>query len=424
MSTNKSRSWFVGVALVGALGASILRAAESETAEQVFQRRILPIFKSPNPSSCTQCHLGGVDLKHYILPSHEKTFLSLRDQGLIDADKPDASKILKLINMRETDNPGADLIHEKTRQAEYEAFATWIKACVADSRLMAAPKLKPAELAQAKKPVEVIRHGRKDRLLESFENNIWAMRFRCMSCHIEGSKENDKLKAEHGDQVAWMKAAGPEATMNYLIASKLIDVKQPEKSLLLLKPLKVVDHVGGKKFIMGDQGYRAFRTWIEDYAKIVNEQYATAASLPDLDTNHERFGTEIWIKLSNTLPAWGDNLLQADVYAWDASKNAWETEPIASADRANFAKGRLWQHTLTLIAATGSQRAAQWKRGRPALDDGKYLVKVYVDQRGRVASNWTATLGLSDYVGQTEVQSSWPARYGRMTVVDASKLKP
>src|SRR5207237_1243437 len=55
-------------------------AADQPSPQQVFERRILPIFKSPEPSSCLQCHLSGVDLKNYILPSHEKTFASLRDQ--------------------------------------------------------------------------------------------------------------------------------------------------------------------------------------------------------------------------------------------------------------------------------------------------------------------------------------------------------
>src|SRR5438309_10371800 len=103
-----------------------LMAADS--AEQVFEKRILPIFKSPNPSSCTQCHLAGVDLKNYILPSHEKTFLSLRDQGLIDLDQPEKSKILQLIQMGESDKSPAALINAKMRQTEYEAFAEWIKS--------------------------------------------------------------------------------------------------------------------------------------------------------------------------------------------------------------------------------------------------------------------------------------------------------
>src|SRR5207302_10122531 len=106
------------------------RAAEA-TPEQVFEKRILPIFQSPNPSSCVQCHLSGVDLKQYILPSSAKTFLSLRDQGLVDLKDPEDSKILRLINMNEADR-GANLIHEKQRKAEYEAFVEWLRACAAD----------------------------------------------------------------------------------------------------------------------------------------------------------------------------------------------------------------------------------------------------------------------------------------------------
>ena len=54
---------------------------------KVFEERILPIFKSPDPSSCVRCHLAAVDLKNYILPSAKDTFLALRQQGLIDLEK-------------------------------------------------------------------------------------------------------------------------------------------------------------------------------------------------------------------------------------------------------------------------------------------------------------------------------------------------
>jgi hypothetical protein len=422
-SWRSASGWFVVVAAIG-LGGGLPSAAGDDSAAAVFERRIMPIFRSPNPSSCTQCHLAAVDLKNYILPSHEKTFLSLRDQGLIDVANPDESKILKLINMRDPENAGAELIHEKTRQAEYEAFASWIKACVADPQLVGAAKLTSAELARPKRPPEVIRHARKDRLLESFENNIWAMRFRCMSCHIEGTKENDKFRNEYGDRVAWIKSAGAEATMNYLVSTELIDVRNPDKSLLLLKPLKAVEHGGGKKFIVGDQGYKAFRTWLEDYAKTVGDKYPTAAALPKIDESIERFGSNVWIKLTNTAPEWGEALLQADVYTWDASRSAWEPSPIATTDRPNNPKGRLWQHTLTLLAAKDSPRAADWTRGKPRLPPGRYLVKVYVDGRGKVARNWTTALDQADYVGQTEFQANWAEEYRGMTVVDAGKLRP
>lgn len=386
--------------------------AADDSSEQLFTKRILPIFKSPNPSSCTQCHLAGLDLKEYILPSHEKTFLSLRDQGLIDTANPAKSKILHWIEMDDPKAP-ATLIQANTRRAEYDAFAAWIAACVADTKLVAAPKLSPSELAEPKKPDEVIRHARKDRLLESFENTIWAMRFRCMNCHIEGTKENKERVAKFGEQVAWMKAAGPEATMDYLISTDLININKPEQSLLLLKPLKAVEHGGGKKFLIDDQGYLAFRSWIDDYAKIVKNKYTTAASLPKTQTDRQFFGSESWLKIANTPEVWGDALVQVDVHARDAKTGGWDPLPIAFTDRANFGKGRTWQHTITLAAPKDSDLAVRWKQGNARLPAGQYLVKAYVMQNGKRLP-----------AGQTEVESRWETGYQKMTVVEGSKLRP
>src|SRR5262245_59282876 len=204
------------------LGAVALQAAEP-TPREVFEQRLLPIFRSPNPSSCVQCHLAGVDLKNYILPDHEKTFRSLRDQGLIDLDKPDQSKILKLIAMGGGDEGGPARIAAKARQAEYDAFAAWIKSCASDAKLRASPKLDEKERAGPARPIEVIRHARKDRLLESFERQVWALRFRCMNCHTEGTPQADKHVQEHGERVAWVKKEGARATMEYVLASRLVN---------------------------------------------------------------------------------------------------------------------------------------------------------------------------------------------------------
>lgn len=391
--------------------------------QQVFERRLLPIFKSPHPSSCVQCHLAGVDLKDYLRPSAEQTFVSLRDQGLIDLDRPEKSKILALIQMGEKDGTGAALLHQKTRRAEYEAFADWIQRSVQDPRLRSLPRLPTGEVAGPKRPPEVIRHARTDRLLESFTNTIWAMRFRCMGCHTEGTDQNRKLVQEHGRRVAWFKAEGPEATLDYLRHSKLIDVAHPERSLLLLKPLNEVQHGGGRKFLPGDQGYKAFRTFLEDYARTVRDQYPDADSLPRDGTEPARFGSDIWLKLTNTPPTWGDKLLQVHLFAWNTAQKTWEPEAIATSDRAVWGQGRLWQHNLTLLAPKGSDRAMAWARGRPSLPPGRYLLKVHVDQDGKLARDWQAVLGPEDLVGAVEVESAWPEGYGRMTAVEAGKVK-
>src|SRR3954468_23023226 len=148
--------------LLAALVAVPALCAADPSPAQVFEARILPIFKSPDPSSCVQCHLAGVDLKDYILPSAEKTFRSLRDQGLIDLSAPERSKILTLIQMGKAD-PKAAAVHANNRKAEYEAFAAWITACAADPALRDAPRLDPGEQARPAAAGEVIRHERSDR---------------------------------------------------------------------------------------------------------------------------------------------------------------------------------------------------------------------------------------------------------------------
>jgi len=411
--------WFItGVVVASSPG---LGGAAEPTPAEVFEKRIVPIFKSPNPSSCVQCHLAGVDLKDYILPDAEKTFRSLRDQGLIDLDAPEKSKIVKLIDMG-GNAKGPNAVNAKLRVAERDAFVAWIKACAADPKLKVAPKLDEKDRAQPARPVEVIRHARKDQVLESFEKNVWAWRFRCMNCHTEGTPQNDKYRKEYGERVAWVKKGGSSDTLEYLIASKLIDPAKPEQSPLLRKPLGE-KHEGGTKFVVGDDAYKGFRTWIEDVAAIRGDKYATPADLPPTDVGPQRFGTELWLKLTACPPGWGDKFLQARVFAWDAKRKAWDETPIAVSDRVVSGKANLWQHSLTLLAAKDSERAKAWRSGKPSLPDGKYLLRVYVDGDGKLAKDWKAVLGEADLAGQVEFQAKWREGYNAMTAVDASKVR-
>jgi len=404
--------------LVILLLAPAATAAEPSP-EQVFDKRIKPIFNSPNPSSCVQCHLAGVDLKNYIRPSAKETFLSLRDQGLVDLDKPEKSRILDLIAMGK-DEKGAKLIHQQNRTAEYEAFKVWIIASAADPELRNAQKVDGDKLAKPARPNEVIRHERMDRLLTSFENTVWAMRFRCMNCHSEGSIEPKRL-AEHGRKLELFKAAGAEATLKALLESKVIDYKEPEKSLLLQKPLNAVKHEGGVKFLAGDQGYKAFRAFLDDVAKIKADKYATAADLP-VAPKIQAFGTQVWLKIINTPLEWADKLLTVKVFAWDAKAQKWEAEPLATSDRKVSGSGKLWQHTLTLMTATNSDRAKAWKTA-PTLAEGKYKIQVFVDKDDKQAKDWIVEPGVDDDAGHAELESKWTTGYGKMTVLDAALVK-
>lgn len=301
---------------------AICPATAEETGLDLFEQRIMPIFRSSEPSSCIQCHLASVDLKDYIRPSHEETFLSLRDQGLIDTANPSESKILKLIKMGDGDNDlQAKRIHEKNRQAELDAFAAWIAACCKDETLVDRPPLDPKAVAKPESDVQVIRYARKDRVLDSFVRNVWSQRMRCFPCHTpeEFDPENpahEKAKERYKDFVKkWggrmnLFKATPEETMNAMIRSSrrqsskhlpMLNFDDPTQSLLVLKPtsklpkpiskgvfekpssVAPVSHMGGLKIHVDDVSYKAVVGWIADLARVQQGKYQSVDQLPEDD---------------------------------------------------------------------------------------------------------------------------------------------
>jgi hypothetical protein len=446
---------FAALSVLKLPGVAAEDAGGSPAALAVFEQRIMPIFRSPEPSSCVQCHLASLDLKSYILPSAEKTFVSLRDQGLIEVNHPEKSKILTLIQMGEKDlDRGAKLIHAKTRKAEYEAFLAWIEACCADARLRDLPPLAAAELAKPDRPDAVIRHNRKDRLLDSFVRNVWSQRMRCFPCHTpfeldSASQQHPKARETHrqfeeqfGQRMNFFKET-PEATLRQLIVSSrkpakghlpVINVEQPAKSLLVLKPLakvpekdasgqiakpsyaEPVTHGGGKKMFPDDQTYKSFLAWLKDYARVVRDEYAAAEDLP-LDN---WYPTNQVLRLSDAPESWATLAgVQLVVHSWNAKRAAWNAEPIA------FTQGpvtprRMVNGTLFLLAAKGKQ--AQLDTEAVALAPGKYLVKAYVDSRGLLAADPALMLGENEYYGQVEVDAQWREGFQQAEMVSALKL--
>lgn len=377
---------------------------ENGASLSIFQKRILPIFQSQKPSSCTECHLSGVDLKDYIQADQKQTFASLVKAGLIDVKKPHESKILQFIK-REPKT--TTLINKNIRKQEFEAFQAWILAALKEPDLLAAKSDTPIgpQLSD-----EVIRHARKDRVLASFIDNVWTEVGRCAACH--SPDRNQKQVKKNGEEMSWITLRDPEKTMQYLIDADLIDVDQPEKSLLLTKPTMQVKHGGGQKIVVGDHAYKQFRRFLDDYAAVINKKYQSADDLPE-QNNEVSLATDLWLKIVNVPPRYNKMLLQVDLYRKTGTQ--WSKFRVATSDRSVFGKGKLWQQSLSLTAPRSSVSAQKMQEKR--LPPGQYLIKIYIDQTGKLQKDFTAKLGDDEFIGQVEVQSRWPVGYGRMTVV-------
>ncbi len=430
--------------------------SEDKSAADIFDERIMPIFRSKDPSSCVQCHLSSVDLKNYILPSHEKTFLSLRDQGLIDLESPSESKILELISMGKKDaDEGAVLIHQKMRQAEYKAFASWIKACCDDDKLTAMPKLKSSEFAKPEAPNEVIRHARKSRIVNSFARNIWSQRMRCFPCHTpheikpnqKGAREKyETWESQFGDRMPIFKET-PRETLDYLIELSeqrkkgagipMLDLDTPEKSLLVLKPTSKIPpldndgkrkptyrepiyHMGGLKMHGDDHSYKMFISWIQDYANVTEGNYKTVDDLPA----DNWFPTQRVLRMRNVPDSWkaGDPV-QLFVFAKDSKTGKWNTKP-AGFTQGTITPRKIVNGPVILFAPDDEKKFKAWRATRNKLPRGEYLVKVYLDNKGIIEKDKTAILDASCYQGEIEIENAlWRAGFPKATWISGNDLK-
>ena len=447
-------------ALLGASGGVAKSDDEGDLSPlALFDQRIMPIFKSPRPSSCVQCHLASVDLKNYILPSHEKTFVSLRDQGLINLDHPEKSKILTLIRMGNKDlDKGARLIHEKTRKAEYAAFAAWIKACCSDPQLRNLPKLDSGEQAKPSRANPVIRHARKSRVVDSFVRNIWSQKMRCFPCHtpheIDPSnpkhkvaiKKQKEFKQKYGERMEIFRET-PEATLDYLIkasrkpsqnAYPLINLKEPRNSLLVLKPTAKlpkrgpdkqfeqpsssdpVTHMGGLKMHRDDQSYKSFIAWIQDYANVVGDRYTRVEQLPA----DNWYPTNLVLKVFGTPKSWSAGTpVQLFVHAWDQQQGTWKEDPLAFTQGTVTPRGRVMGALFLLPAknAAGRLSAANLKTVTPR--PGRFLIKAYLDAQHRLDKDPAVLLGEEDFASQAVIQvEQWREGFRFGTVVPGERF--
>ncbi|TWT68679.1 hypothetical protein Pan14r_09260 [Crateriforma conspicua] len=426
------RCWGAVITFAGML---VTGAAQEPTPESIFETRLKPIFDSPNPSSCVQCHLSAVDLKDYILPSSRETFLSLREQGLIDTERPGESKILHLISMGDSDPDAlARRIHAKNRKAEYDAFSYWIVACCQDQDLLSARPSVGNQKAGPSHSDDLIRHTRKDRVLDSFVRNVWSQRMRCFPCHTPGELDADnpmhqKPIERHRDFVKQYGARmnlfkeTPWETMRSLVASSrivgseqkrkgtglpLINLKNPTLSLLIQKPTaklppktlegkmgepssqNPVSHMGGIKMHKGDQSYKAWLHWLEDYAASVSGGYESDDELPE----DNWYPTQHVVRIKGVPESW-PNLatVQVFVHRWDEETDRWADEPIAFTQ--SLVTPRKMVNGSLFVLAKPEQRD-QLDPAGVTLEPCKVQMRLFLDHDNTLAESPTRLLNNRD----------------------------
>ena len=391
--------------------AIILAAAQAgnclaeDDSSDIYSRRVIPLLRAPGGSSCQECHFSGIELSDFLTDDESKTFARLRDSGWIDLRQPQQSKLLTFINRH---SKGTSPAIKKLRQQEREALASWIAAAAKNSKLASA---KSAGDIGIELDAELIRHLRSDRILERFTENIWSEMGRCINCH--SPERNEKQVKEHGEQMSWIVPHDPEATLNYLRESGLIDLSEPDQSEIRTKPTGLVDHGGGPKFPIGSISDKRFLEFLRDYAKIVNDEYSSSEQLPK-PSSIRLHATENFLRLTDLPSKWSDKLMRVDLYG--RTDAGWSDHRIATAESWVNGKQSVWQGIMSTVSSRDQHPPHK-------LTSGSYRAKIYVDQAERMRADPDATFAESDFVGSMEFDGDWKLGWREPKIVDSRQMK-
>ena len=382
--------------------------AASLSSAEFFARRILPIAQAQRASSCTECHFSGVELKQYVLEDEASTFAALRGAGLIDVAQPDKSKLLQFIARKpEREDPAL----ARVRTEELAAFQGWIAAAARNPSLLATSP--SAQSIGTELPPEVIRQARRDHLLNAFIENVWVEMERCVNCH--SPERNQRFRKEHGEQVSWITPRDPAATLKYLADQGLIDIDAPEKSLLLLKPLGIVEHAGHVKFAVGSRTDRQFRSFLNDYAAAVQGKYRTASELPK-PSEQIAIATGQHLRVTDLPLEYGGRLTRVLLFRREGAN--WSKRPIATGDSGINPKNGQWQNSFCELVDRKDVTPERLTTPR-LLPGERYLAKIYIDREKLAEKAPAFEFADQDLFAEIETDGDWKPGYLQPKIISA-----
>lgn len=255
-----------GAAPTGTTGAetSAEPADCSSESNDLFIKRIAPLLATDRPKTCNTCHLSGVDLAMFVHGDACQTMACLDSRGLVDLTDPASSTVLQWISRAD---PASPLINQKVIDEEHAAFLAWIESTAACGLCYTgdAPCGDAAPVVCDADPDEDVFEDPGDCSEVTrealFRQNVYRWRNRCYPCHFD----NTKFEAPKWISTGACDLASLE-TMRNVLDGGLVDLADPDASLLLRKPLDEGDvmHGGGAKFHdVEDPSYLDFRAWIQ-----------------------------------------------------------------------------------------------------------------------------------------------------------------
>ena len=135
-------------------------------------------------------------------------------------------------------------------------------------------------------------------------------------------------------------------------------------------------------------------------------------------------GTKLVLRVTGTPESWPVGIpVQLFVHAWNARDEAWGTEPVAFT-QGTVTPRKIVNGSLFMLTSTAKDNLPARDRHVTTLPRGKYLVKAYVDSKGRLAGDPALLLNEEDYFGQAELKRArWREGFRQAEQVPGKSLK-
>jgi hypothetical protein len=168
-----------------------------------------------------------------------------------------------------------------------------------------------------------------------------------------------------------------------------------------------------------DQSYKSFIAWIQDYAQVVGDRYASVADLPA----DNWYASKQVLKLTQAPEEWAEGTpVQLVLHSWHEQEAQWSAEPVAFT-QGTVTPMHVVNGTLFLLAHGDSAAADKLDSESSLLPGGKYLVKVYVDTQCRLAADPARLLGEEDLSGQVVLDKPrWREGFPQAATISGKSL--
>lgn len=243
-------------------------ACDEEALSDMYVRYVEPFVSGAVPTSCSQCHMTGIDISLYAQDTPCATMACMVEMGAVDLQDPSGSSLLSQIQLGDPNSSVFDV------DQEHQAMLEWIEWSAQCHGEVCADVETPAcssGTGAGSTGQNPIGDCSEDDLLLEFWNSVIVDRGRCLTCHSDYGQQQGTFGACQsvedctGPQLCeegFCRAPGPwlaphvfegvEAplswddpedrqlglnTMYNMIALGQLDEEDPLESLLLTKPL-------------------------------------------------------------------------------------------------------------------------------------------------------------------------------------------